>query len=165
MNRFLPVEYALATDFSLGCFYINLPIGGVAMLAIFFFLHINRVNNPDNASVLSRILELDLLGTFFLIPAVVCLLLALQWGGAEHPWNSPTIIGLFVTFGVLAIIFVCIQLWKGDDGTLPPRLFKNRDILCAMLFAVFFGAAFFPLVYYLCKLPFCTPGESVLTTL
>ena len=121
------------------------------MLAILAFLKIDRVNNPNNATVLERILELDLLGTFFLIPAVVCLLLALQWGGTEHPWNSPTIIGLFVGFGVMAIIFVGIQLWKGDKGTLPPRLFKNRDVLCAMLFAVFFGAAFFPLVYYLCK--------------
>jgi len=121
------------------------------MLAIFVFLRIERVNNPKNLTVLQRVLELDLLGTAFLIPCVVCLLLALQWGGAEYPWNSPTIIGLFVGFGLMAIIFVGIQLWKGDKGTLPPRLFKNRDVLCAMLFAVFFGAAFFPLIYYLCE--------------
>ncbi|SPQ26996.1 770aff45-55b9-455e-916d-ad9c0db39ba7 [Thermothielavioides terrestris] len=133
------------------CFYINLPIGGAAMLAIFLFLHIKTVrpDDRDRPSVLQRVLSLDLPGTAMLVPAIVCLLLALQWGGTEHPWNSSVVIGLFVGFGVMIIIFIGIQIWKGDQGTLPPRLFKNRDVVCAMLFAFFFGAAFFPLVYYL----------------
>ncbi|KAK4190819.1 putative transporter [Podospora australis] len=131
------------------CFYINLPIGGAAMVAIFFFLHINREDNPSGESWWKRILRLDLLGTAMLIPSIVCLLLALQWGGTEYPWNSATIIGLFVGFGIMAIIFAGIQVWKGDNGTLPPRLFKNRDVVCALIFAFFFGAGFFPLVYYL----------------
>jgi len=135
------------------CFYINLPIGGAAMLAIFLFLHIDRDDNPKGETWLARILRLDLLGTVMLIPAIICLLLALQWGGTEHPWNSSVIIGLFVGAGVMGAIFVGIQIWKGDKGTLPPRLFKNRDALCAMLFAFFFGAGFFPLVYYLCEYP------------
>ncbi|KAH6618014.1 major facilitator superfamily domain-containing protein [Chaetomium sp. MPI-SDFR-AT-0129] len=133
------------------CFYVNLPIGGAAMLAIFLFLHINQTRRPQDQglSVVQRILSLDLLGTAMLVPAIVCLLLALQWGGTEHPWNSSVVIGLFVGFGLMAIAFVAIQIWKGDRGTLPPRLFKNRDVVCAMMFAFFFGAAFFPLVYYL----------------
>ncbi|KAK1759646.1 putative transporter [Echria macrotheca] len=131
------------------CFYINLPIGGAAMLAIFFFLHIMREDNPNNETWYARVLKLDLLGTAILIPAIICLLLALQWGGTEFAWNSSQVIGLFVGAGVMGIIFVCIQIWKGDKGTLPPRLFKKRDAVCAMLFAFFFGGAFFPLVYYL----------------
>jgi MFS family permease len=133
------------------CFYINLPIGGAAMLAIFLFLHISRTGEASGLTVVQRILSLDLPGTAMLVPSIVCLLLALQWGGTEHPWNSSVVIGLFVGFGVMMIIFIGIQIWKGDKGTLPPRLFKNRDVLCAMLFAFFFGAAFFPLIYYLCK--------------
>ncbi|KAL1836082.1 hypothetical protein VTJ49DRAFT_5605 [Mycothermus thermophilus] len=129
------------------CFYINLPIGGAAMVAIFLVLHIDQ--KRDDLTVLQRILRLDLPGTAMIIPAVVCLLLALQWGGTEHPWNSSVIIGLFVGFGLMLIIFIGIQIWKGDHGTLPPRLFKNKDVVCAMLFAFFFGAGFFPLVYYL----------------
>lgn len=122
------------------------------MLVILLFLHIDRVNNPDNLSLFARIRQIDLLGVFFFIPSILCLLLALQWGGADYPWNSSRIIGLFVGFGVMAIIFVCIQLWQGDKGTLPPRLFRNRNVLCAMIFSMFFGAAFFPLIYYLCRL-------------
>ncbi|KAK3350008.1 major facilitator superfamily domain-containing protein [Lasiosphaeria hispida] len=131
------------------CFYVNLPIGGAAMVAIFFFLKINRVENPDNETFWKRILKLDLIGTAMLIPAIISLLLALQWGGAEYAWNSSVVIGLFVGAALMAIVFVGIQIWKGDKGTLPPRLFKSRDVLCAMLFAFFFGASFFPLVYYL----------------
>jgi len=135
------------------CFYVNLPIGGAAMVAIFLFLHVNREENPDNETWWARVLKLDLAGTAMLIPAIISLLLALQWGGTEYPWNSSVIIGLFVGAGAMGAIFVGIQIWKGDRGTLPPRLFKNRNVLCAMLFAFFFGAAFFPLVYYLCKYP------------
>ncbi len=121
------------------------------MLAVIAFLHIDRINNPNNETLLKRISEIDLLGASFLVPGIVCLLLALQWGGAEYAWNSSHIIGLFVGFGLLTIVFVCIQLWKGDRSMLPPRLFRNRNVLCAMMFAMFFGAAFFPLIYYLCK--------------
>jgi hypothetical protein len=95
-------------------------------------------------------LKLDLLGTAMFIPAIVCLILALQWGGADYPWNSAKIIGLFCGFGAMAVIFIAIQLWQQDKGTLPPKLFKNRNVLCAMLFAFFFGAGFFPLVFYIC---------------
>lgn len=119
------------------------------MVAIFFFLHISRVNNPNNESFLARVQHLDLLGTAILIPAIVCLLLALQWGGTEYAWNNSRIIGLFVGFGLMAIIFTFIQIRAGDNGTLPPRFFKNKNVVLAMLFAFFFGAAFFPLVYYL----------------
>lgn len=136
------------------CFYINLPIGGVAIVAIVFFLHVNRVNNPEKLGLRTRLGELDFIGTAALIPAVIMLLLALQWGGTDYAWNSAQIIGLFCGFGVLTIIFVGIQLWKGDKGTLPPRLFKNRDVLCAMGFAFFFGAGYFSLVYYLCEFAF-----------
>ncbi|KAI1498097.1 major facilitator superfamily domain-containing protein [Biscogniauxia marginata] len=131
------------------CFYINLPVGGAAMLVIFFFLSISRVNNPDNQSFISRVLELDLIGTVILVPAIVMLLLALQWGGAEYPWNDSRIIGLFVGAGVMVLIFVGVEHWQQDKGLLPPRFFKDRNVLCAMIFALFFGASFFPLIYYL----------------
>ncbi|KAG9251473.1 major facilitator superfamily domain-containing protein [Emericellopsis atlantica] len=133
------------------CFYVNLPIGFLAMLIVFFSLQVNRndASAANQKPFVRRILELDLPGTAIFIPAIICLLLALQWGGADYAWNSATIIGLFCGFGAMIAIFVGIQLWQGDKGTLPPRLFANRDVLCAMLFAMFFGAGFFPLIYYL----------------
>lgn len=134
------------------CFYINLPIGGIAMVIVFFFVHVNR-NSADtkDLSFVARLRQLDLYGAAIFIPAIVCLLLALQWGGADYAWSNSRIIGLFVGFGLMISVFIGIQFWQGDQGTLPPRLFKDRNVLPAMLFAMFFGAAFFPLIYYLCK--------------
>ncbi|TGJ81892.1 hypothetical protein E0Z10_g6878 [Xylaria hypoxylon] len=131
------------------CFYINLFIGGGAVLVIFFYLRIPRVNNPDNQSTISRLLHLDLIGAGILIPGIIMLLLALQWGGVEYPWNDSRVIGLFVGAGVTTLIFVGVEKWQGDDGILPPRFFKERNVVCAMLFNFFFGASFFALVYYL----------------
>ncbi|KAI9151768.1 MFS toxin efflux pump (AflT) [Paramyrothecium foliicola] len=132
------------------CFYINLPIGGVAMVIAFFFVKVNR-NTTDTIgqSFVSRLLQLDITGAAIFIPAIVCLLLALQWGGADYPWNNSKIIGLFVGFGLMIAIFIGIQFWQQDRGTLPPRLFKDRNVLPAMMFSLFFGAGFFPLIYYL----------------
>ncbi|KAM4062978.1 major facilitator superfamily protein [Hirsutella rhossiliensis] len=132
------------------CFYINLPIGGLAMLIVFFFVRVSRnTAETEGHSFTTRIRQLDIPGTAIFLPAIVCLLLALQWGGADYPWANSRIIGLFVGFGLLIAVFIAIQFWQGDRGTLPPRLFANRNVLSAMIFAFFFGAAFFPLVYYI----------------
>ncbi|KAL7907163.1 MFS general substrate transporter [Trichoderma velutinum] len=146
------------------CFYINLPIGGLAMLIVVLILHVNR-NSEDtlNMSVMARILEIDILGTAIFIPAIVCLLLALQWGGSEYAWSNSKIIGLFVGFGLMIALFIGIQFWKGDKGTLPPRMFKDRNVLPAMLFSLFFGAGFFPLVYYLSLYFQAIQGVSAVT--
>jgi MFS family permease len=134
------------------CFYINLPIGGVAIVICFFFVKVNRnTSETKSMTVLERVKQLDIIGTVIFIPAVVCLLLALQWGGTKYPWKDSKIIGLFVGFGLMIIVFIAIQLWQGDRGTLPPRLFKNRNVLPAMLFSGFFGAGFFPMIYYICE--------------
>ncbi|KAI0899252.1 MFS general substrate transporter [Annulohypoxylon nitens] len=131
------------------CFYINLPIGGLAMVVIFFFLNIARVNNPENKTLQERVLELDLIGAVVLIPAIIMFLLALQWGGAQYAWNDGHVIGLFVGAILMALIFGGIEHYQQDQGLLPPRFFKNRNLLCAMMFSLFFGASFFPLIYYL----------------
>ncbi|KAI0120471.1 MFS general substrate transporter [Hypoxylon sp. NC0597] len=144
------------------CFYINLPVGGVVMMVIFFFFNIARVNNPDSQSLLSRVLQLDLIGAAVLIPAIILLLLALQWGGAQYPWNDRRIIGLFSGAGVMILIFVGIEQYQ-QDKLLPPRFFKDRNLLCAMLFALFFGASFFPLIYYLSLYFQAIQGGSAVT--
>lgn len=120
------------------------------MATIAFVLRLKAQDTPARARpFLSRVLELDLPGTAVFLPAIICVLLALQWGGTEYAWNSATVIGLFCGFAGLIAVFIGVQLWQGDNATLPPRFFKNRDLVLAMVFSFVFGAAFFPLVYYL----------------
>jgi len=84
---------------------------------------------------------------------IVCLLLALQWGGTEHPWNSSVIIGLFIGFGLMIIIFVIVQIKRGDNATLPPSILRQRTVASAALFQLFLGAGLFILIYYSNFLP------------
>lgn len=59
------------------CFYINLPVGAIAMAAVFFFFQ-NPERKESHFTTKEKIRQIDLLGAGFLIAAIVCLLLALQ---------------------------------------------------------------------------------------
>lgn len=135
------------------CFYINLPIGGVAMVVIFFFLRITRADNPAGESLVTQIKQLNLLGALVLIATVTMLLLAVQWGTAKYPWGDSRIIGLLVGAAVTTLVFAGVEIWQQDQGLLPPRFFRQRGVLAAMMFALFVGANFYPIVYYISKLP------------
>jgi MFS family permease len=131
------------------CFFINLPIGAISLTVVLFVLQIPRKNNPLNLPFLVRIRQLDIIGASLLIPAIICLLLALQWGGQTYPWSDSRIIGLFIGFGGLLACFIALQIRLGNKGTFPPRLFSNRNIIGALAFAFFFGSGFFALVFYI----------------
>ena len=90
------------------------------------------------------IIKLDVLGATFLIGSVVCLLLALQWGGQTFPWNDSKVFGLIIGFGLLFIIFAVIQVRAGDDATIPIRLaLYNRTVLSASLYMGLFAMALY----------------------
>lgn len=131
------------------CFYINLPIGAVTIVLLTFFLKAPPLQRKEPSTVMAKFLQFDPIGTAVFVPAIVCLLLALQWGGSKHPWSDGRIIALFVVFGVLIIAFVGIQIWKGEDATVPPRIFRQRSILAGTWFGICLGGAFFLFIYYL----------------
>jgi MFS family permease len=131
------------------CFYINLPFGAITAVFIFLFF-VNPPRAREAApSWLAQIDQMDPFGTVAFMVSVICLLLALQWGGSKYEWSSGNIIALLVVFGVLAIVFVGIQWWKQEKATVPPRIFKNQNVWGGALFAACLGGAFFTLVYYL----------------
>ncbi|WEW60271.1 hypothetical protein PRK78_005756 [Emydomyces testavorans] len=72
--------------------------------------------------------QMDLLGTAVFIPGVVCLLLALQWGGSVYKWSSVVVIVLLVISAVSAMGFVAVQIWEVDNATVPVRIIKQRSV-------------------------------------
>ncbi|KAJ5462654.1 hypothetical protein N7475_007598 [Penicillium sp. IBT 31633x] len=130
------------------CFYINLPIGAVTALFVLFFFHApdSVKKRPELRKLLG---ELDPFGSLFFLPAIVCLLLALQWGGTEYPWNNGRIIALFVVSGVLLLAFIAIQIHQNERATLPPRIVRNRNIWSSAWFAITLNGAYFVFIYYL----------------
>ncbi|OCK75213.1 MFS general substrate transporter [Lepidopterella palustris CBS 459.81] len=131
------------------CFYINLPFGGVTCAFIVFFFKAPRRGQKSAATFKDQLRKFDLPGTALFLPAIICLLLALQWGGSKYGWGSGRIIALFVIFGVMITGFIAIQIWKQEDATVPPRVFMNRNVWGAALFGASLGASFFIMVYYL----------------
>ncbi|KAH8891166.1 MFS general substrate transporter [Thozetella sp. PMI_491] len=134
------------------CFYINLPIGAAAVVVILLFFTdpVRQVNfGPTDSSLLHRISQFDPLGTFLFMPAIICLLLALQWGGTAYPWLNGRIIALFLIAGALMAGFIFIQWWEQDLATVPPRIIKKRSIWSAAIFTFCANAAFLGSLYYL----------------
>ncbi|KAL2028943.1 hypothetical protein VTO58DRAFT_109973 [Aureobasidium pullulans] len=131
------------------CFYINLPFGAVTMIFIFFFFNPTKSAKKLSVGWKNRVMDFDPAGTVIFLPMIICLLLALQWGGSTYPWSSGRVIALFVVFGVLLAIFVSIQFYVGEKATIPPRIIKQRSVAASAWFGVSLGAAFFLFVYYL----------------
>ena len=76
------------------CFYINLPVGAVALVVIACLLDMPE-RESTKLPMWGKVKKLDILGTTFLVPGVVCLLLALQWGGQVYAVCEVLLFSLF----------------------------------------------------------------------
>ncbi|KAF2707863.1 MFS general substrate transporter [Pleomassaria siparia CBS 279.74] len=117
-------------------FFLNLPIGAFTLVALMFLFH-PPAREVEKDAIWDKVKRLDLIGAMLFIPAVVMLLLALQWGGSTYPWSSARIIGLFVGGGVISILFAIWQWRAGDMGMIPPSIFLQRTVLWACICAMF----------------------------
>ncbi|KAI4121179.1 MAG: hypothetical protein LQ338_006514 [Usnochroma carphineum] len=131
------------------CFYINLPIGAVTTVIIFLFFKAPKRKNVSSLSFWQKINELDTLGTLAFLPAIVCLLIGLQWGGTRYHWKNARIVVLLVFAGLLSVAFIAIQIWKQEKATVPPRIIRQRSIAFGTWFSFWLGSAYFLLIYYL----------------
>jgi len=109
------------------CFYINLPIGAITFIGILLFLETPEKQTATR-TVRERILQLDPVGTILFLPGIICLLIALQWGGSKYPWKNGRIIALLVVFAVLIALFVIVQIYNKENATVPPRIISQRSM-------------------------------------
>ncbi|KAI9683361.1 MAG: hypothetical protein M1829_005433 [Trizodia sp. TS-e1964] len=131
------------------CFYINLPIGAVTVISMVFFFHPQQPKRAKTLTLKEKLSNFDPIGTALFIPAIICLLLALQWGGQKYEWNNGRIIALFVIAGLLIAGFVAVQIWKQDMATVPPRILKQRSVFFALWYSACLGSAFFIMIFYI----------------
>lgn len=96
-----------------------------------------------------KVARLDLLGELFLVPCVICLLLALQWGGSTYSWSDGRIIALLVFFGILFLAFVLVQCLMQSSATLPLSVISNRSIIAGVMFNFCFSSAMLTLVHWI----------------
>ncbi|OQE04920.1 hypothetical protein PENVUL_c028G01477 [Penicillium vulpinum] len=132
------------------CFYINLPIGGALAILLFLFKVPEPTTKLPPRQVLgTAIKSLDLPGFMLISPAAVMFLLALQYGGTVHPWNSSIVIGLLVGAAVTFIIFLVWEYYQGDNAMVPFAMIKNRTVWSAAGNLFFLLGAILVAEYYL----------------
>ncbi|HEX9134148.1 MAG TPA: MFS transporter, partial [Ktedonobacteraceae bacterium] len=125
-------------------FYLNVPVGIVALLVLIFLM-------PTLRSKVGQV-TIDYIGAALLILGTVPLLLGFTLAGSQYAWLSPQILGLFagavVALIVLVVYAVRLEL-RGKEPVFEPGLIKNSvriygvSLLVTVIFSVsLYGTAF-----------------------
>jgi len=120
-------------------FYINLPIGGVALTVV-------AIQVPGNLRRVHHVI--DYLGAVVLTLSASCLVLFTSLGGTTLAWGSPASIGLGVAGAVLLVVFVFVER-RATEPVLPLHLFSNRGFSVTSLVGFIVGFAMFGAITYL----------------
>ncbi|KAF9978869.1 hypothetical protein BGZ73_008870 [Actinomortierella ambigua] len=128
-------------------YFINLPVGAMAVLLIILFMHMKR---PKDVTFSQNMATVDFTGILLLVISIVMILLALNWGAdARYPWSSATIISLIVVGLVICVIFLWNE-WKiAKKPIIPLRLFSTWSMASSYLCVFFQGFVFLGLMFLL----------------
>jgi EmrB/QacA subfamily drug resistance transporter len=131
-------------------FYINIPIGLIAMSAIAARLHLPVKKSAH---------KIDYAGASLLAVSVVSLLLATVWGGVDYPWGSVQIIGLFASAVVGAILFIWREHYA-KEPIISLQLFKSQIFSVASLLSFIIGIVMFGALIFLPQYQQLVRGDS-----
>ena len=131
-------------------FYVNLPIGLIALAAVAVALKAptERVHH-----------KIDYLGSVLMAGGVSSLILITTWGGNEYDWGSPTIVGLAVAAVVLLALFIRVES-RAAEPLMPLHLFHNSVFVVSCVIALTVGAALYGATTYLPQYQQVVRGES-----
>ncbi|KAJ5433840.1 Major facilitator superfamily domain general substrate transporter [Penicillium cf. griseofulvum] len=124
-------------------------VGGLAAFVILLTFKTPAAAKVVQATMKEKLLNTDPIATVLTMGALACLLLALQYGGVSHAWNSSVVIGLLVGFGVLVIALIIAEIWQGERAMLTPRIMRKRTVWVSSVWGFFFAGAYFVTLYYL----------------
>ncbi|MBO2447369.1 DHA2 family efflux MFS transporter permease subunit [Actinomadura barringtoniae] len=122
-------------------FYINIPIGILALIVIAAVLHATSERHQH---------KIDYLGTLLIVGWATGLVLMTTWGGTQYDWLSPQIIGLGVGSVILIVLWIFVEQ-RAAEPVMPPRLFRapvfnlGSSISFVVGFAMFGALTFLPI--------------------
>lgn len=119
------------------------------MLLVLFRVPEQTTKLPPQQVLGTAIKSLDLVGFILISPAAIMFLLALQYGGTIHPWNSSVVIGLLVGAVVTFILFLVWEYHQGDGAMVPFAMLKKRIVWSAAGNLFFLLGAILVAEYYL----------------
>nr|WP_319282603.1 MFS transporter [Streptomyces ipomoeae] len=120
-------------------FYVNLPVGAVALVVIAAVLSIPRRAERHT---------IDYPGTFLIASVATCLVLVASLGGTTWDWGSPQIVLLAVLAVLLAVAFVAVER-RAAEPVLPLKLFRVRTFTLSAVISFVVGFAMFGAMTYL----------------
>ncbi|MGC9667718.1 MDR family MFS transporter [Planosporangium sp. 12N6] len=120
-------------------FYVNLPIGAVALLLLAARLHLPTYRTEH---------RIDWPGAGLLAVGITALVLITTWGGNEYAWRSAQILGL-AALGVVSLgIFLAVER-RAPEPILPLNLFANRNFSLISAIGFLLGFAMFGAINFL----------------
>jgi EmrB/QacA subfamily drug resistance transporter len=121
------------------CFWVNLPVGAVAVAAIYFeFPHMKPRGSTR---------RIDWAGFATLVGTVVPLLLALTWA-TQYGWTSTRVDSLLVLSVAMLAVFLYTES-KAAEPVIPLILFRNPIIAICSICAFVLGVGMFGVIIYL----------------
>lgn len=113
-------------------FYLNLLVG--AVVGPIYIILLPDFKPQSGVPLTQRLAQIDYLGTVLSIGAMLCVIMAMNFGGVLWGWNEGESIGLFVAAGVLTILFVLQQVYfigtSRENRLFPMHFWKSRTMIC-----------------------------------
>lgn len=132
------------------CFYINLPVGAVALIVFIFSFNPPRVKT----NTWQKLKTIDYVGSFLMTSGLVLILLALTFGSnGQFTWNSGAVISCFVLGGALTIGFCVWNFWFSKHQLIPIEVVLSLPTLASAItmfgvFSYFMASAIFLAIYF-----------------
>src|SRR5690554_514158 len=120
-------------------FWINIPLGILALVATVLFLHL-----PQGSGHKPKI---DGWGMALLAAATTCIVLVGSWGGKDFAWNSPVIIGLILGTVVSSALFILAE-HRAAEPIIPLHLFRDRTFVLTTVAGLLTGLMMFGILGY-----------------
>ncbi|KAF2421008.1 hypothetical protein EJ08DRAFT_641776 [Tothia fuscella] len=128
------------------CFYINLPLDGVAFIIILFFL--NNLDHPKTP-IMAGLKAIDWLGSVTIVGGTLMLLLGLEFGGVSYPWASAIVVCLII-FGIVTMGLFFVNEWRlATYPVIPLHIFRYRSNMACLGVCFCHGYAFIGGTYFL----------------
>ncbi|KAF7298821.1 Major facilitator superfamily protein [Mycena indigotica] len=136
------------------CFFINLPVGFVSLVGVFFLLESSPPIGADPTKrswpdLLRQVSEMDFIGVLLISSALTTLVLALQWGGNQKPWNDKAVIICLVLAVLLTAALIVWEKRLGDKAMSPTAIFHSLSIYAMMLYTFLLRFCFLLFSFYI----------------
>jgi EmrB/QacA subfamily drug resistance transporter len=134
-------------------FYVNLPLGAIALFVIWSTLHLTSETKRTEKVVI------DWWGISVLTTWIVALVLAITWGGTEYPWGSWQVVTLFVVAAIGFVTFILIER-KAVEPVIGLHLFRSKNFVLASIMGFVAGFAMFGTITFLPQFQQFVQGKS-----